>query len=149
MVNGHVLPHGLSAGGLAKTCARLLISTCAAKSGLQKPDFVAVAQRKRQYVRRLPAAHLMGDLPYGGGSQKLGGAAGTASDLERFRHMHSTVSLRLTPGKSGIHGMGVFYRGLQALPAGEWVIEYVGASHHIFKFVCNVYYFLKFYLQKP
>lgn len=123
-MNGQVLPHGLSAGGLSKTCARLLISTCAAKSGVQKPDLAAVAQRKRLYTQRLPAAPLMCDLPYGG-LQKLAIVRETASDLERFKHMDQTVSLRLTPGKSGIHGMGVFAR--VPINAGDWVIEYVGA----------------------
>lgn len=127
-MNGMLLPHGLSAGGLSKTCARLLKSTCASKSGVQKPDLAAVVQRKRQYVPSLPAAALMCDLPYGG-MQKLQGVQGTASDLERFRHMNSTIALRLTPGKSGIHGMGAFAR--VPINAGDWVIEYVGANSYL------------------
>ena len=127
-MNGMQLPHGLSAGGLSNTCARLLVPTCAAKSGVQKPDLSAVANRKRQYVQRLPAAALMSDLPYGG-MQKLQGPQGTASDLERFKHMNGTVFLRLTPGKSGIHGIGVFARA--PISAGDWVIEYVGANSRL------------------
>jgi hypothetical protein len=70
----------------------------------------------------------MCDLPYGG-LQKVGKVERTATDLERFKHMDSTVSLRLTPGKSGIHGMGVFAR--VPISTGDWVIEYVGV-HFLF-----------------
>lgn len=132
-LHGKVLPHGLSAGGLSRTCARLLVSTCAAKSGVQKPDLAAVAQRKRQYVEMYPAAPLLGDLPYGG-LHKASSTEGMTSDLERFRNMHSAVSLRLTPGKSKIHGMGVFAR--VPIRAGDWVIEYVGEFTHLLDFQC-------------
>lgn len=148
-VAGKILPPGFSTGGRPSTCARLLVHSGQCKATAQLPDVASVAYRKRQYIHGLPSAPPLHELPYRGatgcfksvverlqaskqqcGSADTGGCAPVAqTDLERYLWMQKAVGMRLTPGKSAIHGMGVFTRA--PVCQGEWVIEYMGASHSV------------------
>ena len=65
-----------------------------------------------------------------GSGMGIGHAPGAANlsirtDYEKYRLMQQSVGLRLTHGKSRIHGTGVFARVDHR--AGDWLIEYSGA----------------------
>jgi hypothetical protein len=119
------------------TCARLFVT---GRPQSAANDIATVAWRKRLYVHGIPAAPLLRDLPFGGGPARCQGKTDQAScgqctfrgatvavrqtDLERYMRMQSMSDLRLVPGNSGIHGMGMFTRA--PIRQGDWIIEYVG-----------------------
>lgn len=151
MAHGVALPVGMSVTGrLDQTCARILTWNANKRRGIKEPDSITVALRKQGYVAAFPALALGGDVPVstwnkalacepsplrsvGSADQAEAACNGNAlsswsprllTDWDRFDAMNSTVGARLSHGKSGVHGMGVFAR--LPIKAGDWVLEYQG-----------------------
>lgn len=153
VANGMALPVGMTvAARETQTCSRLLAWNADQRRGIKQPDTRAVALRKRGYVAPFPALVRGCDVPLSKwnsasgckppSKDKAGGAVIDAepmwtsthdarvllSDWDRFQAMNASVGARLSHGKSGVHGMGVFAR--LPIKAGDWVVEYQGEARH-------------------
>lgn len=151
VAHGIALPVGMSVTGRRdRTCARTLTWNANKRRGIKEPDSITVALRKQGYVSAFSALSLGCDVPVSmwnkvsayvsSPHQNMGSAehpdpvgnhkdvsswtAQLLTDWDRFEAMNSTVSARLSHGKSGVHGMGVFAR--LPMKAGDWVLEYQG-----------------------
>lgn len=153
VVHGVALPVGMSiAECTPQSCARTLTWNANKRRRIKEPDTRLVALRKQRYITAFPAlvlgchvpasawnaSYVTKSLPqcepsmlfieqdntYADKIMSSSSPQHLWTDWERFSIMSSTVGARLSHGKSGIHGMGVFAR----LPAkaGDWVVEYQG-----------------------
>ena len=144
--NQVALPVGMTVAGRAPTCARILAWNTIKRRGIKQPDSRAVALRKQKYITAFPAFPTGRYAPVSAWNalfstasslDKSSGAASPGvspclhllhplllSDWDRFQAMNESVGARLSHGKSGVHGMGVFAR--LPIKAGDWVVEYQG-----------------------
>lgn len=125
---------------------------CHKRRGIKEPDSRSVAVRKQGYVEALPALVPRCDVPpsqwnaagmvdpAAGLNSSAGKAQHTCAalplsslnsqillpDWDLYENMKKTVGARLTHGKSGVHGLGVFARVPHK--AGDWVVEYAGQT---------------------
>eukprot|EP00892_Ulva_mutabilis_P003513 jgi/Ulvmu1/1533/UM011_0263.1 len=147
VANGMALPVSMTlTGAESQSCARLLAWNADRRRGIKQPDTRAVALRKRRYITEMPALERGCDVPVSTWNrprscgavcleQKASGDTPLCSsvyqshkllqsDADRFQEMNASMGARLTHGKSGVHGMGVFAR--LPIRAGDWVVEYQG-----------------------
>lgn len=123
-------------------CARGLPYNHALRRGHREPDAIAAAAAKRLFVRQTPYFTTIARDPRapqpacrayspeewavrrGRGFCREPVSPAVQSRGERYTAMCSTLSDRVTCGKSAIHGFGAFSK--QPHSAGDMVIEYVG-----------------------
>ncbi|GMP55229.1 hypothetical protein CsSME_00020108 [Camellia sinensis var. sinensis] len=126
-------------------CARSEPYNCIGRRGRKEPEVLAAASLKRLFVEQRP--YLVGGycrhealgntLPStaDAGSKfslslqelktsELDAPESILSMAEKYKYMRKTYRKRLTFGKSGIHGFGIFAK--QPHRAGDMVIEYIG-----------------------
>ncbi|XP_052172475.1 histone-lysine N-methyltransferase ATX2 isoform X2 [Diospyros lotus] len=126
-------------------CARTEPYNYFGRRGRKEPEALAAASLKRLFVENIPylvrghcqhaalgntfSTHALAGYKFYLNLQKLNASQLDApksifSMAEKYKYMKDTFRKRLTFGKSGIHGFGIFAR--QAHSAGDMVIEYTG-----------------------
>ncbi|XP_018477200.2 histone H3-lysine(4) N-trimethyltransferase ATX1 isoform X2 [Raphanus sativus] len=113
-------------------CARTEPYNFLGRRGRKEPEALAAASSKRLFVENQP--YLIGgysrnevstyECIHGSKVSQMNTPTNILSMAEKYRYMKETYKKRLTFGKSGIHGFGIF--GKLPHRAGDMVIEYTG-----------------------
>ncbi|KAG5401813.1 hypothetical protein IGI04_016420 [Brassica rapa subsp. trilocularis] len=113
-------------------CARTEPYNFLGRRGRKEPEALAAASSKRFFVENQP--YLVGgysrnevstyECIRGSKVSQMNTPTNIVSMAEKYKYMKETYKKRLTFGKSGIHGFGIF--GKLPHRAGDMVIEYTG-----------------------
>ncbi|KAL0670956.1 hypothetical protein Bca4012_033660 [Brassica carinata] len=113
-------------------CARTEPYNFLGRRGRKEPEALAAASSKRLFVENQP--YLVGgysrnevstyECIHGSKVSQMNTPTNIVSMAEKYKYMKETYKKRLTFGKSGIHGFGIF--GKLPHRAGDMVIEYTG-----------------------
>ncbi|KAL0897204.1 hypothetical protein Bca101_081165 [Brassica carinata] len=113
-------------------CARTEPYSFLGRRGRKEPEALAAASSKRLFVENQP--YLIGGFSrnevsayeciHGSKVSQMNTPTNIVSMAEKYKYMKETYKKRLTFGKSGIHGFGIF--GKLPHRAGDMVIEYTG-----------------------
>ncbi|CAF2286891.1 unnamed protein product [Brassica rapa] len=113
-------------------CARTEPYNFLGRRGRKEPEALAAASSKRLFVENQP--YLVGgysrnevstyECIRGSKVSQMNTPTNIVSMAEKYKYMKETYKKRLTFGKSGIHGFGIF--GKLPHRAGDMVIEYTG-----------------------
>uniref|UniRef100_M4DYX4 Histone-lysine N-methyltransferase n=1 Tax=Brassica campestris TaxID=3711 RepID=M4DYX4_BRACM len=113
-------------------CARTEPYNFLGRRGRKEPEALAAASSKRLFVENQP--YLVGgysrnevstyECIHGSKVSQMNTPTNMVSMAEKYKYMKETYKKRLTFGKSGIHGFGIF--GKLPHRAGDMVIEYTG-----------------------
>ncbi|KAF8108700.1 hypothetical protein N665_0104s0026 [Sinapis alba] len=113
-------------------CARTEPYNFLGRRGRKEPEALAAASSKRLFVENQP--YLIGgysrnevsayECIRGSKVSQMNTPTNIVSMAEKYKYMKETYRKRLTFGKSGIHGFGIF--GKLSHRAGDMVIEYTG-----------------------
>ncbi|KAJ0259951.1 PWWP domain-containing protein [Hirschfeldia incana] len=113
-------------------CARTEPYNFLGRRGRKEPEALAAASSKRLFVENQP--YLIGGYSRkevstyerirGSKVSQMNTPTNIVSMAEKYKYMKETYKKRLTYGKSGIHGFGIF--GKLPHSAGDMVIEYTG-----------------------